>query len=441
MIQVLRDVKVWGRTEGEQRADLWFEGGKILGLDLDLRAERVWTGGGALVVPGFIDMQARFGEPGYEVREDLRSGLCAAAAGGFVCVVNTPETEPVLDHASLVEALIRKASALGGVELCTAAALTLGQEGSQLTDMFALAEIGVRLLSDGREMIRDAHLFRRACEYASAVGIVLQGSWCEARLARDGVMHDGAWATKLGLPGKPASAEEVAMFRDATLAADAGCAIFFPKVSTARGLEIVRSKRAEGAKLFMGVTPHHLLLDHSWMKTFSTVYKVSPPLRPEEDCQALRDALCEGTIDCVVSDHQPWTVAEKELDLLQAPYGYPSLETVWPVLYEQLVCKQRCSLEQLLALFTSGPAKILGRPQPSCSDDAPANFVLLDLDTPRLGEMQERASKALQHPWSTQACRGWPMATFMAGRCVFERDQYFSLGTESAVAHASIRSK
>lgn len=424
MRQVIKNARIAGVTAGTEIADLYWRDGVIEGVGVGGEVEQAWDAKGALLAPALIDLQAHFCDPGHEVREGLASGMKAASAGGFGTVVVMPDTEPVLDDAAQVAHLRARAQALGGVRLHVAGALSRGQAGEQIADMAALQSAGVVLVTDGVMAVRDGHLFRRACEYAAELGLLVQGGGLESNLCQNGVMHEGRVGERLGLPGQPAIAERVALYRDAEIARMTGARVHFGHVTTGESVQLLAWLRAQGAPISMGTTAHHLLLSDESMASFDPRCKVLPPLRPPSDKKALRQALADGLIDCLSTDHQPWTLAEKEQDLLQAPAGIAGLETAWAVLYTALVMPRLLTVEQLLGLWTRGPARVMGWKEPCLAAGEAADMVLLDLDTPRSVEASSFLSKARISPWDGQNLCGWPMATFVEGRCCFVRDGF-----------------
>ncbi len=424
MRQMIKDARIAGLTEGTEVADLYWRDGVIEGVGVGGEVDRVWEAKGAFLAPALMDLQAHFCDPGQEVREGLAAGMKAAAAGGFGTVVVMPDTEPVLDDAAQVAHLQARAEALGGVRVRVAGALSRGLNGEQIADLAALQQAGVVLATDGVMAVRDGHLFRRACEYAEELGLLVQGGGLDRNLCQAGVMHEGRVSERLGLPGQPAIAERLALYRDAEIARMTGARVHFGQVTTSESVELLAWLRAQGAPISVGTTPHHLLLSEESMAPFDPRCKVFPPLRPPSDAKALRQALIDGKIDCIATDHQPWTLAEKEQDLVQAPAGIAGLETAWAVLYTALVVPRLLTVERLLELWTSGPARVMGWKEPRLVAGEAADMVLLDLDTPRPVEPMGFFSKSRISPWDGQNLCGWPIATFVRGQCCFTREGF-----------------
>ena len=401
--------------------DLWLAGGAIEGLDLDGGADLEIDARGLLATPAFLDPHVHLRVPGHEEKEDLASGLAAAAAGGYGTVVSMANTDPVVDEPGIVADLVAQAAALGLARLRPAAALSVGLRGERLADYAALRDAGAVMITDDGIPVTDGHLQRRACEYARELGLVIQTHSEDPGLRQDGVMHEGAVSHALGLPGNPVEAESVMIFRDAEVARMTGARVHIAHVSSERGMRVVEWLKADGAPITCEVTPHHLTLtDEAW-RAFDPVVKVAPPLRTAADVAYLRDALRRGVVDCLGSDHAPHTMAEKERDALAAPFGLPNIEVAFPLLYTELVATGELELARLLELLQGGVARVLGWPEPTLAAGAPADVVLLDLEAEAPVDPATFRSKARFSPWAGRALRGWPAATLVAGRLVFDR--------------------
>ena len=371
--------------------------------------------GGRVLCPAFIDLHAHLREPGQEVKEDLASGLAAAATGGYGTVVSMANTEPVVDEPAIVADLVRRAERLGGTRLRPAAALSHGLSGGRLTDFAALQEAGAVMITDDGLPVTDAHLMRRACEYAAELGLVIQTHSEDPSLRRDGVMNEGMVSHRLGLPGNPVAAEAAMIYRDCEIAALTGARVHIAHVSSARGMRVVRWFKEEGVPVTCEVTPHHLTLTDAALESFDPIYKVAPPLRTAADAAALREAVAAGAVDCIGTDHAPHTRAEKERDLLEAPFGIANIEVAFPLLFTKLTAEGTMSLPELIALFTTGPARVMGWREPLLEAGADADLVVLDLHSTREVHGAGFRSKAKFGPWEGEPLRGWPVATFVRG--------------------------
>jgi dihydroorotase len=400
--------------------DILIENGVIVSSlpgtpDLEFDASRY------LVTPALIDPHAHLREPGQEEKEDLESGLNAAVAGGFGSVVCMPNTKPVIDQPETVNALIARADDLGLARLLPSAALTRGQEGKLLADAAALKAAGAVMLTDDGRTNEDAGVLRRGLEYAHALGLVVSVHAEDASLRGDGVMNEGAVSERLGLPGNPIAAEAARIARDLEIVAVTGARLHVQHLSSARGLALVREAKKRGLPVTCEVAPHHLTLTDATLETFEAMYKVAPPLRTQTDCDALLRGILDGTVDCIGTDHAPHTAAEKERDLLEAPFGIANIEVTFPLLYTRFVHTGKLELQKLLELMTIGPANILGLSAPSLEVGAPADIALFDLETEKQVDPSSFKTKArFGSPWAGEALRGWAAVTIVRGRVAFD---------------------
>lgn len=401
--------------------DLYLRGEHIEGFEAGGPVDETIDADGLLLTPAFVDPHVHLRDPGQEAKEDLATGLAAAAAGGYGTVVSMANTEPVIDAPEMVRALIERARALPGARLRPAAALTQGLRGERLVDVRGLAEAGAVLLTDDGEPVRDGGLLRRGLEEARAAGLPVQTHAEDPSLRGDGVMHEGEVSERLGLPGNPDAAEAAMIHRDCEIARLTGAHLHVAHVSSRRGLQVVEFFKAQGAPVTCEVTPHHLTLDHTALEGFDPVYKVAPPLREAEDVAYLVDAVARGVVDAFGSDHAPHTLAEKDQDLIRAPFGIANLEVAVALLYTELVASGALALPAFLHLLQTGPARFLGLPAPTLEPGAPADVVLLDPHTPRAVDPATFRSKARRTPWDGAELRGWPVRTWTRGRSVFER--------------------
>lgn len=408
-------------ARGSRQADLYLQDGTVLGENLAVTADETVDATGLLVTPAFIDLHVHLREPGQEVKENLETGLSAAVAGGFGTVVSMANTDPVVDDPGLVRSLTEKAERLGLARLRPAATLSVGLEGERLTDFAALQEAGAVMITDDGIPVADSHLMRRAAEYARELGLVIQTHSEDPSLRQDGVMNEGAVSHELGLPGNPTSAEAVAIFRDCEVALMTGGRVHIAHVSSERGMRVIEWFKEQGAPVTAEVTPQHLTLTDEALRSFDPVFKVAPPLRTQADVDYLIHAVQRGVVDCIGTDHAPHTRAEKEQDLLQAPFGIANLEVAFPLLYTRLVLPGLVSLERLLDLLQGGPARVMDWPEPVLTEGAPADVVLLDLAAPRTVQPETFMSKARFGPWDGQELLGWPVRTFVRGKSAWAR--------------------
>ena len=421
MRTLIKNAHLIDATEDYGVGDLFIRDGLIEGLNLGGEADTVVDAQNNVLTPAFIDLHTHLREPGGEVKEDLASGLAAAAAGGFGTVVSMANTHPTVDEPSIVADLTAKAERLGGTRLRPAAALSHGLSGQTLTDFAALKEAGAVMITDDGVPVEDSHLMRRACEYARELGLIIQTHSEDPSLRQNGVMNEGAVSQRLGLPGNPASAEAIMIFRDCELAAMTGARVHVAHVSSKRGMQVVEWFKEQGAPVTAEVTPHHLTLDDTVFEHFDPVYKVAPPLRTREDVEYLLDAVERGVVDSIGTDHAPHTRAEKDRDMVGAPFGIANIEVAFPVLYTDLVEGRGWELARLFALLQTGPATVMGWEAPTLTAGKAADLVLLDISTSRTVDPKLFKSKAKFGPWDGQSLKGRSLKTFVRGEQVFSR--------------------
>ncbi|ADV67665.1 dihydroorotase [Deinococcus maricopensis] len=407
------------RLGSEQLETLFVENGYIKGWNLNDTAEQTLDGRGGTVIPALIELHAHLREPGQTEKEDLASGLAAAAAGGYGTVVSMPNTSPVVDDPSIVRALIEKADGLGLARLRPAAALTKGQSGKELAELALLKDAGAVMFTDDGRTNEDARMLRLGLEYAHSLGLMVSVHAEDATLRADGVMNEGPVSEALGLPGNPAAAEAARVARDIEIAAFTGARLHVQHLSTARALDLVREAKKRGVPVTCEVCPHHLTLTDEALRSFDALYKVAPPLRTQADADALLAGLLDGTVDCLSTDHAPHTRAEKERDLLEAPFGIAYIELAFPLMVTRFA--DTLGVERIVNLMTSAPARLMGWDEPNLTEGAPADFTVVDLDTERVVDPSTFKSKAKHTPWAGETLRGWPTLTVVGGRVAFER--------------------
>ncbi|HAA57086.1 MAG TPA: dihydroorotase [Myxococcales bacterium] len=409
-------------TEGEHGVgDLYIKDGLIEGRNLGGKVDQEFDAKGLVTTPAFLDLHAHLREPGQEAKEDLRSGLSAAAAGGYGTVVSMANTSPVIDEPGWVQTLLERAESIQQARLRPAATLSRGLKGELLTDFAALQEAGAVMITDDGIPVQDGHLMRRACEYAVELDLIIQTHSEDPGLRQNGVMNEGRISHQLGLPGNPIAAEAAMIYRDCEIALMTGARVHIAHISSKRGMQIVEWFKEQGANVTAEVTPHHLTLTDESFLQFDPLFKVAPPLRTGEDVSYLRDAVKRGVVDNIGTDHAPHTRAEKEHDLLHAPFGIANLEVSFALLYTHLVQQEGLPLRDLLKLLQDGPAKIMKWDIPSLATGMPADVVVLDLEKPREVTPSTFKSKAKWTPWDGQTLQGWPMYTFVRGQKTFQR--------------------
>lgn len=285
---------------------------------------------GCVISPGLVDLHTHLRQPGREEAETIESGTRAAALGGYTAVVAMPNTEPAVDTAAAVREIQELAAASASCQVGVAGAITADRAGQRLAPIAEMAELGVQLFTDDGSGVQDGALMRRALDYGRGLGVIL-AEHCEDAALANGAMHEGAWSSRLGLPGIPSAAEEVMLARDISLVRTTGAPMHFLHLSTAGSAELLCRAKAEGLPVTAEVTPHHLSLTDAAVREYDPVFKVNPPLRTDDDVKALRQALVQGTVDAVATDHAPHTSEMKELPFAEAPPGMLGLETALAV--------------------------------------------------------------------------------------------------------------
>ncbi len=380
---------------------------------------RVFEVPGALLLPGLVDLHAHLREPGQEYKEDVASGLAAAAAGGFTDVCAMPNTSPVNDTRAVTELLVHKARAVGGTRLHPIAAITVGQKGDTLTEMADLKEGGAVALSDDGRCVTRSDVMRRALEYASTFDLPIIQHAEDHALTAGAEMHEGAVATRLGLRGWPRVAEDVIVARDVLLAEYVKAKYHVAHVSTMGSVRILREAKSRGIAVTAEVTPHHLLLTDQKLIGYDTACKVNPPLRETEDLVALREALADGTIDCIATDHAPHSPLEKDCELSEASPGMIGLELCLPLMLG-LVDKGILPMARMVDALTRAPARIVGIGAPTIAEGAPANLALVDPNRAWKVEADRLRTKSKNTPFMGQTMKGMVLATIAGGTIAFD---------------------
>lgn len=404
---------------GRRRADVVVAGGVVRAVGPDAAREapgraQVLDASGCVVAPGLVDLHSHLREPGREEAETVESGGRAAALGGYTAVVAMPNTEPPVDSA----AVAREVLALGrraAVEVAVAGAITVGRAGERLAPMGELAELGVRLFTDDGAGVQDGALMRRALDYARDLGVTLAQHCEDARLADGGAMHEGAWSSRLGLPGIPSAAEEAMVARDVALARLTGGRLHFLHLSTAGSVELVRRAKQEGLAVTAEVAPHHLVLTDAQCAEYDPTFKVNPPLRGEADLVALRAGLEDGSVDAIATDHAPHAPESKDLPFDEAPPGMLGLETALSVALSVV------GLELALACLSWRPAAIAGlapRHGGPVAQGAAANLCVVDPAATWTVDPARLASRSRNTPFGGWTFTGRNRHTIVDGDAV-----------------------
>jgi len=428
-------------TEWKDKKEFWITGARIVdpesrkiragsilirkGIIEDIVWQRevetelaVFDASGLYIAPGFIDIHTHLREPGYEEKETIETGTASAAAGGFTAVVSMANTNPVVDDPSVVEYIRKKAELAGKARVYPVAAVTRGLEGEVINEYYFLKRAGAVALSDDGKFILNSQVMRNALEYARFHELCIISHCEDPFLAEYTFMNEGYTSTRLGLRGTPAVSEEIAVSRDIKLAQLTGARLHIAHVSTQGAVELIKSAKRKGVAVTAEVTPHHLTLDDTVLESYDSNLKVNPPLRSKRDVNTLRQALKEGVIDCIATDHAPHNEIDKQVEFDRAPSGMIGLETAFPLLNTELVKKGVLDLVDLVRLITIEPARVLGIEGGRIVKGAQADLVLFDPDEVWTYRREDIRSKSKNSPFIGKTFTGRVKGTFLGGRWI-----------------------
>lgn len=406
----------------DQTADLLVQDGVIAGVGRGLGAPdgvETMDVAGLVVAPGLIDLHTHLREPGYEDRETIATGAMAAAAGGFTAVCAMPNTDPPIDNQSAVGFVVKQGLAAAAARVYPIGAVSLGQKGEQLAEFGELVGAGAVAVSDDGHPVASGHLMRTALEYARTFGIPVADHCEEPSLAQGGVMHEGLVATRLGLKGIPAVAEEIMVARNILLARLTGGRVHLCHMSTRGSVDLIRRAKDEGLAVTAEATPHHFTLTHDACNGYNTNAKMNPPLREPEDVAAIRAALKDGTIDVIATDHAPHHYDAKERDFDDAPFGIVGLETALGLGLTVLVEGGVLTLPELVARMSTVPARTFRLPGGGLAPGAPADVVVFDPRARTRVDPQRFYSKSRNTPFGGRELAGRVVRTLVGGRTVY----------------------
>jgi dihydroorotase len=414
-------------TKLDAIADVVVENGRILRVGRDAGAAlsgegvRVIDASGLWLAPGFIDLHVHFREPGQEYKEDIASGLQAAAAGGFTAVCPMPNTRPVNDNRAITEMMVARAKSAGGPRLLPFGAITKKSEGKELTEMADLKEAGAIGVSDDGVCVMNAAVMRRALEYAKTFDLLVSQHCEDHHLTAKADMHEGRVSTRLGLRGWPRVAEDIIVARDLLLTeAIGGARYHVAHISSMGAVRLIREAKSRGLAVTAEVTPHHLTLTDEDVLGYQTHCKVNPPLRSDEDKEALIEAVKDGTIDCIATDHAPHSVLEKDCEFSDASNGINGLETTFPALLP-LVTSGTFSPLRLIEALSTSPARVGRIEGGSLKEGQRADLVLLDPEARWTITREALRSRSHNTPLLNQEVVGAVRMTVVAGEVVWER--------------------
>lgn len=405
------------------KGGILIEDGWILAVGPKVTRESAGSGtavidcSGLTLVPGLIDMRVFTGEPGTEYRETLASASEAAAAGGVTTMIVMPNTQPVIDDAAIVDFIMRRARDTASVRVAPMAAITKGLAGELMTEIGGLKEAGAVAITEGTKAVANANVFRRALTYAKDFGMLVVQHVEEPSLS-SGVMNAGETASRLGLAGNPAMAEVIMLERDLRLVEMTGARYHASQISSAQSVEVIRAAKAKGLPVTCGVSVHHLTLNENDIGAYRTFFKLSPPLRSEDDRRALVEAVADGTIDVIVSGHDPQSADTKRLPFAEAAFGAVGLETMLAAALS-IYHNEHVSLGRLVEAMSSKPAEILGLETGRLAPGAPADFALVDLNLSWTVEDEFLRSRAKNSPFEHRTLEGRCVETIVAGQSVY----------------------
>ncbi len=424
---LVRNGRVVDPAQGiDQGMDILVEDGHVAAIDEKLDVGRdvaVLDAADLVVAPGFIDLHAHLREPGLEHKETIETGCRAAVAGGFTAVCAMANTLPVNDEPAVTRYIAEQARAVGAARVYPVGALSKGCRGEELAEIGEMVTAGAVAVSDSPVSITNGLLMRRALEYCRSFDVPIMAHPQDPLLSDRGSMNEGLVSTRIGLRGMPAAAEDAMVARDILLAELTKGRLHLCHLSTAGALDLVRLARRKECRVTCEVTPHHFTLTDEDVAeaNYDPRWKMNPPLRTSRDREAVLQAIYDGTVDAIVSDHAPHHADENELDFADAPFGVVGLETAVSVALDQLVHGRVIGIGQLVRLMSTSPAAILGLPGGTLSPGSVADLTLLDLGARVKVDPSSFTSKGRNTPFGGMALRGAPAVTIIGGRVVWQR--------------------
>ncbi len=391
---------------------------KALGANISEAADEVFDATGLVVTPGLIDLHVHLREPGLEAKEDVISGTKAAAAGGVTTVACMPNTKPVVDNAAIVSAIKQRAAEESYANVEVIGAISKGEEGKELAEMGDMAFRGAMAFSDDGHYVKSARLFTLAAKYITAFDKSLICHAIEPELNADGFMHEGAVSAKIGVPGIPAIAEDIAVARDCIVAEYTGAHVHIAHVASKGAIDIIRQYKAKGVNVTSEVTVHHLTLTDEACATYNSATRVSPPLRSMDHVLAMREAVLDGTVDAIVTDHAPHAPEEKDVEFRYAPCGFCGLETSLGVMLTDLYHTNIFDLKTIISKMSCEPAKLFKLNGGTLKEGAVADITIMDLDKEWTVDSSKFYTRGKFTPYEGKECKGKAVATMLAGKFV-----------------------
>jgi dihydroorotase len=426
---LLKNANILDGNNNLMKTDILIEKDVIQKIEEDIPVgqHEVFEAAGKLVTPGFVDLHVHLREPGGEHKETIETGTRAAVKGGYTTLAAMPNTRPVPDTIETMEFVQQRIKETANCRVLPYASITIRQIGKELTDFSALLEKGAFAFTDDGVGVQSAGMMLQAMKEASKNNAVIVAH-CEENtlLPKGGAFHEGQYTEKEGLPGIPSVSESVHIARDVLLAEAANARYHVCHVSTKESVRIIKDAKRAGIKVTAEVTPHHLILCDNDIKSNDTHYKMNPPLRSENDREALIQGLKEGTIDFIATDHAPHSVNEKNQDVELAPFGIVGLETAFPLLYTELVLNQKIlTLQELVDMMTRKPAESFNLPYGTLVEGSKADLAVVDLKKEEVIDTKTFVSKGKNTPFDGRVCKGWPVATIFEGKRVYNKEESF----------------
>jgi dihydroorotase len=382
---------------------------------------------GLVVAPGFIDLHVHLREPGQEYKETIATGASAAVAGGWTSICAMPNTNPINDNSAVTRFILEQGQKAQLANVFPLGAITKGSDGRELAEMGEMKAAGIVAVSDDGRPVPDAGMMRRAMEYAKGFDLPVVDHCQDKSLSKGGVMHEGRWSLILGLRGMPAAAEEIDAERDCSLASLTGARVHIAHVSARGTLEAVRRAKEAGLAVTCEVAPHHWTLTDEAVATYDTNTKMSPPLRSRDHVEAILEAMSDGTIDAIATDHAPHHADEKALEFDEAPFGITGLETAVGLAFD-LVQRGTISIERLIEMCATNPAKIFSLTgRGTLAKNAHADITILDPECEWVFDVSRSKSKSRNTPFHRRAMKGAAVATIVGGRLVYLHPDYSRL--------------
>lgn len=405
-----------------EKGDIVIENGKILSIGgtADTEGAEVYDANGLFVAPGLIDMHVHLREPGQEAKEDIHTGTQAAAAGGITRVATMANTKPVIDNAAVFRDVLRRVDECGVVKVSVIGALSKNLEGKQLSEMGDMAAEGAAAFSDDGHYVESANFMRRAMEYADMLHKMVIDHAEDATMCSGGFMNEGKVSYAMGVTGRPAAGEDIAVARDLLLSEMTGCHIHIAHVSSAKAVELIREAKAKHVNCTTEVTSQHLYFIDEWLKNYESSFKMAPPIRTEDDRKALIEGLKDGTIDAIITDHAPHCNEEKDVPFNCAPNGIAGLETSLASALTVLCHNKGFTIDRLIELMSVNPARLLGVEGGVLEEGAAADIVVIDPDKEWTVHGNELYTKSLFTPYEGLTLKGRAVLTVVDGEIVMK---------------------